>query len=594
VQLIPRFLLALCLTLLATTSVRAEPVLELEITGVDGALLDNVRSHLSIARLERKPALLPLPLPGKQAPEETLSGDTIRRLHRRARKEILQALQPFGHYEPVIDARLEQHDEVWTARYHIDPGPATVIDSIDISITGEGEADPVILAALDAGKLRTGRQLLHADYDTTKQSLLKAALAAGYLDARFLDAELQVLPTARQARIRLRLDTGARYYFGPVTIQQDILNPDFIQRYVHFREGDPFATDQLLELQLALGDSRYFSQVEVDIQRDMAVEHHIPVIIRTQPIKPRLYAFGLGFGTDTGPRVSLGTEFRRINDRGHSVLTDAHASAISRSLGLQYKVPVGNLVSDRLVYKASASFEDVADAGSTDLYTLGVNYNIEWGALQRRLYLNYQYEDFSLGEDSNTTQNLIPGVTLSQLRTDNVLYPRRGYSWSVDLRGAAGVISDTRFLRTQANGRFVYPVGRKGRLLARSQLGATSVDDFANLPASERFFAGGDQSVRGYDYQKLGPTDDSGDIVGGRYLAVGSLELDYLFIGNFGAAVFVDSGNADDNFFPSLKTGAGAGLRWRSPVGMLRVDVAHPFDDEHDDYRIHISIGPEL
>ena len=125
-------------------------------------------------------------------------------------------------------------------------------------------------------------------------------------------------------------------------------------------------------------------------------------------------------------------------------------------------------------------------------------------------------------------------------------------------------------------------------------MGGTAVENFAKMPASERFFAGGDQSVRGYGYQKLGPTDKSGDIIGGRYLVVGSIEFDYLFMGDFGAAVFVDSGNADDNFVPSLKTGAGIGLRWRSPVGMLRFDIAHPFDDSSNDYRIHISIGPEL
>ena len=101
--------------------------------------------------------------------------------------------------------------------------------------------------------------------------------------------------------------------------------------------------------------------------------------------------------------------------------------------------------------------------------------------------------------------------------------------------------------------------------------------------------------MRGYGYQKLGPRDRSGDVVGGRYLASGSLELDYLFVGNFGGAVFVDAGNADDDFLPSPEVGAGAGLRWRSPVGMLRIDVAHPFDtNSNDDYRIHVSIGPEL
>jgi translocation and assembly module TamA len=140
----------------------------------------------------------------------------------------------------------------------------------------------------------------------------------------------------------------------------------------------------------------------------------------------------------------------------------------------------------------------------------------------------------------------------------------------------------------------VRPLGHRGRLLARARLGGMTVDDFSALPASERFFAGGDQSVRGYDYQTLAPRDINNEVIGGRYEAVASLEADYLFIGNYGAAVFVDAGNAADSFPPEPKIGAGIGFRWRSPVGMLRVDIAHPFDDPLNDYRLHISIGPDL
>lgn len=588
-----QILLALWLLLWAVAG-QAQPVVEIEITGVDGALLDNVRAHLGIASHDRKPVLQKLADIGRDTTDEPLTEGLLRRLHQRARGEILQALQPFGYYEPVIETRLKKHDGIWHAVYQIDPGPATLVGSVDIRVEGEGREEPSLQDVLQASRLKRGQQLQHADYEDTRQALLKAALAAGYLDARYSRAELRILPAKRRADIDLLLSTGSRYYFGPVSIEQDILDPAFIQRYVHFGEGEPFDTDKLLELQLALGDSGYFRRVEVSSRRDEAVDYHIPVNIRTVPAKPRLYAWGLGYGTDTGPRVSLAAVFRRINERGHSVLADTQVSRIARSVSLQYKVPIGNLVSDSLVYKAGADFEDVADEGNTDLYTLGISQNIEWGPFQRRLYVDFRYEDYSVGEDNEITQNLMPGITLSQLRTDNVLFPRQGYSWSADLRGAAGVISDTRFLRGRLDGRFVYPLGEKGRFLLRSRLGATTVRDFEKLPASERFFAGGDQSVRGYGYQKLGPTDSSGDIVGGRYLAVGSIELDYLFAGNFGAALFIDTGNADNDFLPSLKTGAGAGLRWRSPVGMLRLDVAHPFNDKHNDYRIHVSIGPEL
>jgi len=567
---------------------------ELEISGLDKELQENVTAHLGIAQLVQHAGLIPF-MPGdKDRPALAVTETNIRRLHRQATRDIEAALQPFGYYEPVIDAQLSRDGDTWKAVYHVDTGPATRIEQLDIQISGAGQTDERILSARKASQLKPGRRLLHSDYETTKEKLLQAALASGYLDARYRLAELRILKAQRQAQIRLLLDTGPRYFFGPISIEQDILDPDFIQQFVHIRQGEPFNTSALLELQLALSDSGYFSRVEVDPQRAAATDFHVPVVITTEPSKPRRYAVGLGYGTDTGPRLSLASEFRRINRRGHGILADIQLSDILQSVGAQYQIPIGNLVSDRLVFSSRAEFETFADVGTSDRYTLGVSRNEAWGPLQRRLYFNYQHEDFSLGDDDGKVDFFIPGITLSQLRADDVLFPRRGYSWNADLRGSPGVISDTTFLRLDLAGKLVYPLSKRGRLLLRSRLGAMSVENFSVLPTSERFFAGGDQSVRGYEYQSLAPKDASGDVIGGQYLAVGSIELDYLFVGNFGAALFVDSGNAADDFLPSPKTGAGIGFRWRSPVGMLRIDIAHPFDDGNDGYRLHISIGPSL
>ena len=588
-----RFLL-ITLTLIWTTASFAEPRVEIEISGLDKALEENVRAHLDIARLVPQTGLIPFNPFEQNEPPPAITESKVRRLHRLATKEIGEALQPFGYYEPVVQAQLVHDGDTWRAQYQVDTGPPTRIDQLDIQISGAGQTHDSILVARDASRLQPGEQLLHSDYEATKQALLQAALVAGFLDARYQRAELRILKARHLAQVQLLLDTGPRYFFGPISIEQDILDPDFVQQFVHIEQGAPFNTDALLELQLALSDSGYFSRVEVTPRRAAASDFHVPVVITTKPAKPRRYAFGLGYGTDTGPRLSLVSEFRRINKRGHRVFADIRLSKILQSVGAQYKIPIGNLVSDRLIFSSRADFETFADGGSSDRYTLGISRNEEWRSLQRRLYMNYQHENFSLGEDDRTVDFFIPGFTLSQLRADNILFPRRGYSWSADLRGTPGLISDTTFARIELAGQRIFPLGKRGRLLLRSQLGALSVEDFSRLPTTERFFAGGDQSVRGYGYQKLAPEDDSGDVVGGQYLAVGSIELDYLFVGNFGAAVFIDSGNADDEFLPSLKTGAGIGFRWRSPVGMLRIDIAHPFDDPDDNYRLHITIGPNL
>ena len=170
-------------------------------------------------------------------------------------------------------------------------------------------------------------------------------------------------------------------------------------------------------------------------------------------------------------------------------------------------------------------------------------------------------------------------MTLSRLKADNVLFPRRGYSWSADMRGAAALlVSDTTFIRAETTGRAVYPLAERARALFRLQAGGMAVEDFAELPTTERFYAGGDRSVRGYKYQSLGPTDESGENTGGRYLLTGSVEADYLIWKKWGAALFIDAGNADDDFPPNLEIGAGAacagGRRWACCASILRIRSA--------------------
>jgi translocation and assembly module TamA len=572
---------------------QASERVSVEITGIEDELLDNVTAQLGIAQLDKKTRLLPLPSVDEQ--ETEVSEASVRSLHRAAPSEIRKALQPFGYYSPAIKSRLQREGDQWIASYRVNPGEPTLVTSLELGIQGDGRDNPQLRRVLESTRLTAGQRLQHVHYEQTKAALVKAALAAGYLDAKFARSEIRVHPRRHQAEIALFLDTGHRYYFGDIRIEQQILDPSLISRFVKIERGMPFDTEKLLTLQLALDDSGFFSRVEVDIQRQAAQDFHIPITIKTAPAKKWRFGTGLGFGTDTGPRLTLAAERRRINRRGHSIVADTLLSGIEQTVGAQYKIPIGNLVSDRLIFSAKTTWEDVADDGESRRLTLGINRNEKWRKFQRQLYIRFEREDFTIGEDDEIVNYFIPGATLSRLKADNVLFPRRGYSWSADVRGAAALlVSDTTFIRGEATGRAAWPLGKRGRALFRLQAGGMAVGDFAELPTTERFYAGGDRSVRGYKYESLGPEDESGENTGGRYLLTGSTEVDYLFGKKWGAAVFIDAGNADDDFPPNLEIGAGIGLRWRTPVGMLRVDLAHPFSNSDDNLRLHISIGPDL
>jgi translocation and assembly module TamA len=570
--------------------------LNVEVIGVAGDMLQNVEISLSISTASKEQDVGLLESFSFDAKEEKppLSEATIKRLHRLAPEEIRQAMQPFGYYEPKIDAKLKKIEGVWQAVYRIAPGPPTLLEHVEIRVNGQGADEPSVQEVLTSTKIVSGEKLDHRAYEQTKSQLSDALYDAGYIDARFTQSEIRVYPPRQKADIYLIADSGPQFQFGPITVEQDILNQNFVDKFATFKQGERFDTSKLIDYQLALTDSNYFSEVEILAERENAIGTEIPVIVKTTATKPRRYTAGLGFGTDTGPRVTAGAELRRINRRGHKVRFDLLASSIEQSFSSQYLIPIKNVATDNLAFTASASRVQEGDI-DTDQFKLGAGINENWLGFRRRLSFSLEQENFDIGDGTQTSTLVIPGILLSRTSADDPLFPRSGYDVNLDIHGGVeSPLTETTFLHTSISARSVWPLTERSRLLVRGELGAIQATTFSDLPPSQRFFAGGDQSVRGYGYQDLSPKNSDGDAIGGQYLTVASIEADYLFYKNFGMATFFDVGNAGDDMLTNLKKGIGMGLRYRSPVGMIRFDLARPLDDDADSFRLHISIGADL
>ena len=572
--------------------------MQVRVEGLGEELERNVRAFLSIAELEEEAARDDARQPDGALgdDEEGAAEARIRRLHAAAEGEIAAALQPFGYYTPAVEASLERDGEDWIARYVVDPGPPTTITEIDIRIVGDGAEEPAVRAARQAITLARGQVLRHARYEAAKQALFDAAYNAGYIDVAFRRSELRVHRERREASIHLELDTGPRYYFGDIVIEQDILDERFVERFVSIRPGEPFDTDRLLALQIALTDSGYFSDVVIDVERERAENRHIPVVVRTSPRRTQEYTVGFGYGTDTGPRVSLGVELRRINPWGHRFTSDLRLSSIEQAIAAEYRIPRGrDPVTDFLALRGSLGNQEIGD-WDTRQQSLGASWHDAWRGFQRRLYVSIQREEFWTSLTPSATEAILfGGAQLTRKVADDPLVPRRGYSWSADLRGGSDALgSGTSFGRLHLSGNVVRSLGERVRVLLRGEYGAITASKFRQLPPSQRFYAGGDGSVRGYAYQSLGPQDENGARVGGRYLLVASAELEVRIVGAYGAALFFDAGNAGDSPRPELSRGVGIGARWRSPVGVVGIDIAHPLDDPDTDFRLHLSVGSDL
>jgi translocation and assembly module TamA len=209
--------------------------------------------------------------------------------------------------------------------------------------------------------------------------------------------------------------------------------------------------------------------------------------------------------------------------------------------------------------------------------------------------LKYQREEYRLGNDSGLSNLLMPGISYSYLRSDNRIDPHNGYRLQFDTKVAKeGLGSDTNLLYGTAMVKGLTTLWDNHRFLARAQFGGSATNGYKSVPPSLRFFAGGDQSVRGYEYQTLSPENDQGDRIGGRYMVALSAEYQYSIAEKWRIATFIDQGNSFNTLeLPSLKTGVGVGIRWVSPVGPIRLDLAHALEDPGG-VRLHFSMGPEL
>lgn len=571
---------ALLLLLLVAPLVRAE--VSVTVTGVDDTLRENIRATLSILVYSQR---------------DSLTEASIRRLHGRAPDEIRQALKPYGYYHPQIDSDLQRSGADWQATYRVQPGPAVHIAAVNIQITGPGADNKAFADMQQPDTLRTGNQLLHTAYEDFKTRLQATAAHRGFLDGVFTTHRLEVNPNSNTARITLTFDTGPQYFFGPVSFDQQIMENRLLRRYVHFKPGDPYNTQKLLDLQYALIDSEYYSLVDVEPQRDKTVDQRVPIVVHMQPRKKYKYTFGLGYGTDTGPRVSIGWNNRRVNRIGHHASMKLQVSKVQKSFDARYYVPLSDPATEQIVYSFGASNSDLGDTYSEKQY-IGIGRTTLEGSWQQTAYLNFERERNEIGSDVGFTRLLLPGVTWSRTVADTTIVPRHGWRVQFDVRGTNVKFSSTSsFLQGHLQYKWIKGIGEQNRILTRFDIGYTNVSATTELPLSQRFFAGGDQSVRGFAYQSLGPTDADGNVIGGRDLLTGSVELEHMFSGdwhNWGVAVFTDAGNAMNDFSHSLEQSAGVGMRWKTPVGMLRVDVAKPLTEPDLGWRLHISLGPDL
>ncbi|MEE9328063.1 MAG: autotransporter assembly complex family protein [Cocleimonas sp.] len=550
----------------------------IDVSGVDSELKKNIELHMPVS-----------------IPECDADRGDIKHFFNTVKKHLRKASRALGYYDSSFRSGGSVVDGCWKLRLRITPGKPTKIISQKISIVGEGRNDPLFKKILEKLPYKKGDVLNHKHYSDFKTQLKEAAESLGYFDAEFEKHSIQVDPLRFQAKVALILNTGKRYRYGTVTVDQKILSDVAIKKYLIIKTGEPYDTEDLINQQQLLQRSGFYKLIKVEVLHQQAKNFQVPIAITLTSKKRNSYKFKVGYGSDTGGRISAEMDRRWTGSKGKQLKIKAQYAQTLSVLSLQLVSPRENPEDNSLVYNI-----DFKKDSNDDVVSRSINIG---GKFTRKLESDW-IQSVSIGalidrtqvegEEEVQSELLVFGVGLEKVKADNLIYPTNGWRLKFGLSLAAkALLSDQDVLQFRAFGKRVNKFG-EGRLFSRFELGSTLVEDEDRLPKSLRFFTGGGTSVRGYSFESLSEENSLGKAKGARNLLVLSLEYQHPITEQWGAAAFVDTGNAFNDWGDyDLKVGVGLGARWRSPVGPVRIDIGFPKDDFKSP-QLHLSIGSDL
>lgn len=538
--------------------------------------------------------------------KRTVSEAQARRLFKQVQTRVDGILRPYGYYHSTVHGELGSKGQDWALSLQIEAGPPVLIEQVQATLSASAREVPAVRSSLRALRALQGKQLDDGDYESARDTVTSALTANGWLDAKLDTHRVEVDTRRNQARVELAWSIGPRYRFGPVDFSGSQFRPGVLDRYVPFPAGTAYTQDQLLQLQQSLTNTDYFSMVDVRPDMDHRQGQIVPVLVNLHPAKQTIYTGGPFYGTDTGPGIRAGLSKRWINRRGHKWSNELILAQRLKSLSTLYTIPMPG--PNQRSFNFGANFLDANTVTSVaHTFEVVANETRLWHGWTRTLGVHALTGTFTVGK-RGTESDRIAGLehgsstlvyaegSLARKRMDNSTFVRRGWSLNFTARTTAGsALSSARFSQLMADAKWIRAFAGRNRLIFRGSAAITDTNDFNALPPQLRFFAGGDRSVRGYAYQAIGPLNKSKRVIGGRNLLIGSAEMEHYFTPHWGMAGFVDAGNAFNGMDYRPQLGTGLGLRWLSPVGMIRIDVGMPV---HSIYghgvQLHVNIGPDL
>src|SRR5688572_18953186 len=540
-------------------------------------LAGTLRKGLNLARWQNDPQMNP---------------EQLRRLVKDAEREAREAAATEGYFSAKVETHVDETPPEWKVTLKVEPGPRTRVAHVEIRFSGpavqDREAQYRFKEVRENWRLRRGQPFRQQDWDAAKRLAARELASWRYAAARVADSRAVIDPVTREARLEIELASGPAFRFGPVRVTGLKRYPDAVAENLSpIKPGATYDRDLVIAYQRRLLESGYFASVQADIDTHPLLADAAPLRVAVIEASSQDIETGISYTTDAGPRFELRYGNQDIFDSAWRHKTSLRVDQKEQILQLDFDSPPKPEAHWNNFF-TRAKRTDIQNEITEEL-AVGAAHRFYAGFAPVALIGSMHFEQQILADREDYRQALYLGFRRSFQRTDDLVLPRLGYIGTAEVGGGVPQISTERFLRVVANASLLYPVSRAGDLLLRAQAGVVFAETREGIPSTFLFRTGGDQTVRGYAFESLGV--QQGDAtVGGRRLLLGSIEYTHWIGDNWGPAVFVDAGNAWDSgatFNPAL--GYGLGVRFRTPIGPIRADIA--YGEETNQYRLHFSIG---
>ncbi|HUP98740.1 MAG TPA: autotransporter assembly complex family protein [Usitatibacter sp.] len=520
---------------------------------------------------------------------------------REVRRRVPEIAGSEGYFSATVDVDMQGEDRDHVT-ITVTPGARTTVGAVDIAFRGDlalegAERDARRKQLRDSWTLKAGAPFRSADWDVAKTRLHEELVEEDYAAGELAHSEAVVDADTAKATLKLVLDSGPPFTLGDVEIHGiDKYSESVVRRLVDLRRGERYSAARLTELQRLLQEGPWFSSVVVDVARDRDKPGMVPVSLTVTERPRREVGVALGYGTDDGVRGEVAFRHRDLFDRGFDLQSSVRVSQ-ERQIGyVDVYFPPGLYASRKrgaIPFKDSLGWlAERSTFENLDISRFAVagyrHFRLE--DFETRVGLSYQIErSRPEGAEERIKRALAPIVAVTWRHVDNIFDPRRGGVLNVQLAaGSKSLASGDDFLKTYAQYQYWFPLGANDQLLLRTEVGRTHTPGRERIPEDFLFRAGGSRSNRGYAFQSLGVQEGQA-VVGGRYMATGTVEYVHWLNEKWGAAAFVDVGDAKDNsseLKPNQSYGIGA--RFRTPAGPFALDLAYA--EEPRKFRLAFSV----